>query len=298
METIETNTIPLNDGRLLEYASYGDAGGLPALFFHGFIGSHHQAAFAHEAARRHGLRLIAPNRPGVGRSTLKERRCLEECVPDVAQLADALGLDRFAVVGVSGGAPYALACLKGLPRRVPAAVLVSGLGPVGEPGLLAEMGPLPRQALRMSRRAPWLVRWFFGLRLRRFRNDPEAFLSRLMRTWSRSDQQLFTRPEVRRFFLNDLREVLLQGRGPEGMVQELQLYQRWGFRMQDIAPGAKVMIWHGKHDLLVPPAMSEYAASLLPGAEMKLRPGGHFMVLEHADEVVQWMRSALQAQLP
>src|ERR1700733_4828378 len=112
METIETNTIPLNDGRLLEYASYGDAGGLPALFFHGFIGSHHQAAFAHEAARRHGLRLIAPNRPGVGRSTLKERRCLEECVPDVAQLADALGLDRFAVVGVSGGAPYALACLK------------------------------------------------------------------------------------------------------------------------------------------------------------------------------------------
>ena len=134
METIATNTLPLSDGRLLEYASYGDARGFPAVFFHGFIGSHHQAAFAHEAARRHGLRFIAPNRPGVGRSTPKDRRSLEECVPDVAQLADALGLTRFAVIGVSGGVAYALACLKGLPRRVPVGVLVSGLGPVGEPG--------------------------------------------------------------------------------------------------------------------------------------------------------------------
>jgi hypothetical protein len=117
MKAISTRTLQLHDVRLLEYATYGADDGLPALFFHGFIGSHHQAAFVHEAARRHGLRLIAPNRPGVGRSSPKDRHQLDECVPDMEQLLDSLAITRFGVIGVSGGAPYALACPKGLPAR-------------------------------------------------------------------------------------------------------------------------------------------------------------------------------------
>src|SRR5262245_43416621 len=78
-----TETIRLRDGRLLEFAEYGDPGGVPALFFHGFIGSHHQARFAHPAAARHGVRLLAVNRPGVGRSTYRRRSSLAESATDV-----------------------------------------------------------------------------------------------------------------------------------------------------------------------------------------------------------------------
>jgi pimeloyl-ACP methyl ester carboxylesterase len=291
-----TATLRLRDGRLLEYACYGDVGGLPALFFHGFIGSHHQAAFAADAARRGGVRLIAPNRPGVGRSTPKRRRQLNECVPDMQELADALGLERFAVIGVSGGAPYALACLASLGERVPLAVLVSGLGPVGDPGVLAKMGPLARKALGLSRRMPWLLRWLFRIRLGRFRNDPDAFLARLAVRWPRADRQLFTRPEVRQFFLGDLKEVLVNGQGAEGMVEELRMYQHWGFGLEDVPPTARVFLYHGRDDVLVPPGMSAHAASRLSGAEVTVHPGGHFMILDHADEVVQRVRERLLAE--
>src|SRR5262249_30656687 len=136
-----TEMLRLRDGRLIEFARCGDPGGIPALFFHGFIGSHHQSRLVHEAALRNGVHLIAANRPGVGRSSPRARRVMAEVVPDVEDLTAALGIDRFVVIGASGGAPYALACLARLPDRVPGAVVLSGLGPVGCPAALRVMKP-------------------------------------------------------------------------------------------------------------------------------------------------------------
>lgn len=286
----------LSDGRLVELAEYGDPGGLPALFFHGFIGSHHQVAFAREAARRQGLRLVALNRPGVGRSTPCDRQELAECAGDARQVADALGLGRFAVIGASGGAPYALACLARLPGRVGVAALLSGLGPVGEPGLLGRMGALPRSALRIGRFAPWLVRATLWLRMRRFRADPDGFLADLLDTWSRSDRQLFERPEVRELFLADIRQVLVDGEGPGNLAKELGLYFRWGFRLSEVPAGSRVLLWHGREDRVVPAFMSEYVAQALPGAELTLLPGGHFTAVPHAEEIVGRIVAALREE--
>jgi pimeloyl-ACP methyl ester carboxylesterase len=288
-----TDVMTLRDGRRLEFALAGDPHGIPVVFFHGFIGSHHQGMLAHEAAARHGLRLILPNRPGVGRSTMRPRQFIADCAGDVTQLLAALGIGTFGVLGVSGGGPYALACLARLPERVRLAVVVSGLGPVGEPGLLGRMNPLGRTALQMGRRWPWLVRLFFAQRLKMFQRDPEAFLESFIRRWSRSDRDLLARPNVRRAFLADLREVLIHGEGPRGLVRELQLYFRWGFRWKDLPRQARVMFWHGRGDVLVPPFMAGYMARHLPGAELEFRPGGHFMVVNHADEVVQRTRALL-----
>jgi pimeloyl-ACP methyl ester carboxylesterase len=288
-----THVLRLRDRRLLEFALYGHPGGVPAFFFHGFIGSHHQAYLAREAAERHGLWLIAPNRPGVGRSTPRPRRCIADGVGDVAELASALGVERFVVLGASGGGPYALACLARLPQRVRLAAILSGLGPVGEPGVLARMNPFARRALQAGRHLPLLVRCFFAARARLFRRDPEAFLAQIVCRWSRSDQELLARPALRQMFLSDLREVLLHGQGAEGMAQELGLYFRWGFRLSEVPPGRKVLFWHGTGDRLVPPFMACYMASRLPGAEVELRPGGHFMAIEHADEVIRRARALL-----
>jgi len=293
MFTPATHLLELRDGRNLEYAVCGDPAGIPVFFFHGFIGSYHQALVAHEAAARHGLRVIAPNRPGVGRSSPRSRRCIADSVSDVEQVADALGVGAFGVLGASGGGPYALACLARLPQRIRQATIVSGLGPVGEAHVLASMRPFVRRVLKLARWFPFAVRWAFAARLRAFQHDPEQLLRGLLRRWSRSDQQLMERPAVRQMFLSDLREVLVTGQGPEGLAQELGLYSRWGFRLSDIPHGARVTFWHGRSDHLVPPVMSHEMARQLPGARVEERGGGHFMVVDCVEEVIRRAREAL-----
>src|SRR4051794_41466549 len=131
-----SDSIVMRTGRTLEVWQYGDPSGHPVVFFHGLIGSHHQASFIAGPARRQGLRIIAPNRPGVGRSEFTRRRRAVEAVPDVEDLAEALGIGEFSVIGISGGAPYALATLQRLGPPVRTATLLSGMGPLRLPRAL------------------------------------------------------------------------------------------------------------------------------------------------------------------
>ncbi|MFO0929628.1 MAG: alpha/beta hydrolase [Gemmataceae bacterium] len=287
--------VRLADGRNLEYASYGDEAGLPLLFFHGFIGSIRQAAFAHPAACAHGLRLVAVNRPGVGRSTPVGRRTIREHVADVVQLADQLGLERFGVIGVSGGAPYALACLSDLPHRVRVGSLLSGLGPVADPGLLKEMDPTERRILLLARWMPWVVQGLLGVQLRCYENSPEELLATLMRRWPAADQEVFGDAWLRTLFLEDVRQVLRNVQAAALLAAELGLYSRWGFRLEDVPPTARVLMWHGSHDAVVPPLLARHVAGRLSGAELTLYPGGHFMAVHHTEEIVTRTRDALVA---
>ena len=100
----------LPDGRRLAYAQWGDLLGMPVFYCHGFPGSRLEAHLGDAAARRLGIRLIAPDRPGFGESTLQPHRRLSDWPDDLIALADSLELDRFHLLGVSGGGPYALAC--------------------------------------------------------------------------------------------------------------------------------------------------------------------------------------------
>ena len=133
------HVIALRSGRKVEVEEYGDRAGHPLLFFHGLIGSHHQASYVAEEARRAGLRIIAPNRPGVGRSEFVARASALEAVDDIEDIAAALGLDEFSVIGISGGAPYALAALYRLGDRIRTVTIISGMGPMQLPGALHGM---------------------------------------------------------------------------------------------------------------------------------------------------------------
>src|SRR5439155_16354079 len=104
------NVIRLRDNRLLGYAEYGTSSGYPVIFFHGMPGSRLEGALGHEAAIGQNVRLVAPDRPGYGLSDFKRRRRMLDWADDVVELADALGIDRFAVAGISGGGPYVAAC--------------------------------------------------------------------------------------------------------------------------------------------------------------------------------------------
>ena len=166
----------LSDGRALGYAEFGPACGRPILYFHGFPGSRLEARMAAGIAARLQLRLIAPDRPGVGLSDFQPRRILGDWPRDVLELADALGLRRFAVLGVSGGGPYAAVCAARIPFRLTRVGIVAGLAPPGE----AEAGrvgdPWGRFAFFLARHFPWLGRPLYLGAARTLRRQSAALL--------------------------------------------------------------------------------------------------------------------------
>lgn len=118
----------LPDGRRLGHALYGDSAGPPVIYMHGFPASRLEAKLLEEAACEIGVSLITPDRPGLGLSDFQPGRAITDWPGDVAHLADALDLDRFSVVGVSGGCPYALACAHQLGDRVIRTAIIAGMG--------------------------------------------------------------------------------------------------------------------------------------------------------------------------
>lgn len=289
-------TITVKPGRPLEVHEYGDRQGHPAFFFHGLIGSHYQASYVAEAARRAGLRIIAPNRPGVGRSEFVARRTPLEAVPDIEELASTLRLDTFSVIGISGGTPYALAVLNRLRDRVRTTTLISGMGPAWLPGALHGMDRRRRLVLALGSRHPGLALRAFQHAGRRHLAHPERFLDRLVKTWARPDRELFRRREVFDLFLKDLDQVFSNPRGPEGLAQELALYRRYGFDLADLPSDHRVTIWHGLTDNIVPSVMAWKMVQALPDAEAHLLPGGHFMAIDAAGLIIARIKDQLASR--
>ena len=185
----------MRDGRKLEVTEYGDHAGHPDFFFHGLIGSHHQASYISDEAGRIGIRIIAPNRPGVGRSEFIERKSALESVADVEDVAAALKLDEFSLIGISGGTPYALAALSRMAHRVKTVTVISGMGPMRLPGALHGMDRRRRIALEIGSRFPAVARRGFRKARDRFVAGPEGLLDRLITTWSLPDQIVFKRKD-------------------------------------------------------------------------------------------------------
>lgn len=288
-------TIDVKPGRPLEVHEYGDRHGHPAFFFHGLIGSHYQASYVSDAARRAGLRIIAPNRPGVGRSEFVRRKSPLEAVPDIEELARILRLDEFSVIGISGGTQYALAVLYRLGDRVRTATVISGMGPATLPGALHGMDRRRRLILAVGSRHPRLARKAFHQAGRRYQDHPDPFLDRLIRTWAPPDQELFRRREVFDLFLKDLEQVFSNPKGAEGMAQELTLYRDFGFPLADLPTDRRVTIWHGLDDNIVPPAMAWKLVQELPNAEAHLMPGGHFMAIDAAALIIERLGQQLDS---
>ena len=282
-------------GRSLEVQEYGDPGGHPAFFFHGLIGSHYQASYIGEQARQHGLRVIAPNRPGVGRSEFIERQSPLEAVPDVEDLAASFQIDEFSVIGISGGAPYALACLYRLGPRIRTTTIISGMGPTRLPHALGGMDRARRLALEVGSRYPHLAKQESRRWGERFRVDPRRFLDRLVATWPEPDRVLFQRPEIFDLFLCDLRQVFVEGNGPETFAQELRLYRHYGFLLSDLPPDRQVTLWHGLDDIIVPPAMAWQMTQTLPRSEAHLVPGGHFVAITISDLIIARLKQHLES---
>lgn len=285
-------TIELRDGRTLGYAEYGQRDGKPVFHFHGWPSFHLDAAPADAAAKTAGVRLIAVDRPGFGASSFKAKRQLRDWPDDVLELADALGIERFAVAGQSGGGPYALACAYKISQRLTAAGVISGMTHMDRPNATEGVSMYPdRLGLILSKRAPWLLEPMMGLNGFLVRLMPaESMLKSLIAEMPPKDQETFKRPEV----FESVKAMLTQFTSitAKGAAVDVQaIAGPWNFCLEDIR--MRVHFWHGKEDHTVPPQIAEYFAAQVPDRVATYYPEeGHAVFYSHADEILSTLAAA------
>jgi pimeloyl-ACP methyl ester carboxylesterase len=278
-------TLSLRDGRRLGRAEYGAADGAPAFYFHGHPGSRLEPRLADAAAAEAGVRIVALDRPGYGLSDFQSGRTILDWPRDVEQAADLLRLDTFAVLGSSGGGPYALACAHELPERVTGVGVVSGVGPHEAPGATEGMRWQNRVGFRLGARVPALARLAMRSMERQLRRDPERTVNAVAQAMGAADAEIVRRPEVRELLADVLVEAFRQGsRGPA--LDVVLLGGPWGFRLGEIRP--PVLLWQGEADVLVPPAMGRHLAAAIPDCRGRFYAGeGHLLVIDHLPEIVR-----------
>jgi len=284
---VTTRQVILGDGRILGFAEYGAPEGKPVFYCHGFPASRLEAELTATTAARIGVRVVAADRPGFGFSDFKPERSLIDWPDDLRELADALGIERFAVLGVSGGGPYALACTHRLAPRLSRVGLVCALGPLAGTALLRGMGWPARVSFGLARRTPRLLRLLYeGLLGPFLRKHPSAAINLLTVAAPSADREVLARPEVHRILTASIGEAFRPGL--RGATWEMGLYSRpWGFAPEEIA--LPVHLWHGTADATVPFSHGRHLAAALPNCRSVYVEGeGHFTLpIGHMEEILR-----------
>jgi pimeloyl-ACP methyl ester carboxylesterase len=256
----------LADGRNMTFAEYGSPDGHPVLYFHGSPGSRLEPLLIGEDVFvQRGLRIIAPDRPGMGRSTFQPHRGFSDWPVDVAALVDALGLDKFSVLGNSGGGVYAAACAARIPQRLHSAVIVSGAWRMDQPHLLTHLPFMTRLTWLLAKRAPMLLR----LLLKSLAATAGGDLGRMKNILPQPDYDAFESPGRYEAFSYVLREAMRQGsRGP---TWDMRMYVHpFDIRLQDIH--MPLHVFHGEKDANVPIALVRQALVGIPTATLTTYP--------------------------
>jgi pimeloyl-ACP methyl ester carboxylesterase len=275
---------------MLCFAEYGDPAGVPLMAFHGTPGSRFMFRLTDSIARQLNLRVIAPERPGFGLSTFQRRRTLSAWPADAAALANALGIERFAVAGISGGGPYAAACAALLPGRVTALALISPVGPVAGPERPAKLGALHLLTFRILPQVPQFYRSLSRIGRLGFLYAPQAVFGLMLKRASAADGGILARAEVRQNLLHGVAEGFRPG--GRGIAAELRIFSKpWNIPLGAIS--APSFLWQGTSDRNVPPASSFRLGELIPGCSVtRIEGAGHYWVFNHLQMVMETIAAA------
>jgi pimeloyl-ACP methyl ester carboxylesterase len=267
-------TVTLSDGRTLEYAELGTPSGHPVLFFHGTPATGGQAAVVADAARAQGLRLVAPTRAGYGDSTLSPPGLAATAV-DVLALADQLSLERFSVMGVSGGGPFALALAAVAPDRVTTVAVHAGAASFSEvmPEKLEEDD---RRALAMLADgdvdgAVAIETALAEADLGGLRGLSDAEFAEALRSMAPPGESWLDRHAAARdAFESDFRRAITTC---DGCVRDnLSWLGAWDVDLGTISTSVRLV--YGESDGMSPLANAEWLRARLPDSDLHVVPGG------------------------
>lgn len=280
-------TIELSDGRILGYAEYGDSLGYPVFYFHGGQESRLSSMFMDSTAQRLNIRLISPDRPGIGISTFQAKRQFLDWGDDITELANTLGLVTYSVFGLSGGAPHVLACLITEGSRIENASIIAGATPYDYQGTLKGMWfPVKLIHWFASRGNDKLLRKFIQNDFEGLVNKPEKRMKQFQKYLPAPDRILMiNRPEYGREFIEGSKESYRQG--IEVVVQEWQLYvSDWQMTLSSI--DFPINLWYGSADKMAPFHRGHYYNNELPNAILKvINNEGHFsLIRNHLEEIL------------
>ncbi len=281
--------IAVGDDRQIGFAEFGDPQGRAVFWLHGTPGARRQIPVeARVYAEERQIRLIGVDRPGIGASTPYQYHSVVEFADDLRTIADTLGIDKFEVVGLSGGGPYTLACAAAIPDRVIAIGVLGGVAPTrGADAVAGGVSTLIMAAAPVVRVAGAPLRLAASGLIRLIRPVAEPALYAYARISPEADRQLLVRPEFKAMFLDDL----LNGSRKQlaAPFADVVVFARdWGFRLDEVK--VPVRWWHGDRDHIVPFAHGQYVVSRLPDAQLYHLPGeSHLAGLGRAEEILGTM---------
>jgi len=243
-------------------------------------------------AEDRGIRLVSYDRPGYGGSTAAPGRSVADAAADVRAIADALGTERLAVWGVSGGGPHALACAALLPDRVAAVASLGSVAPTDADGLdwFAGMGQTNLEEFAAAQQGHEALEEYFGPQAR----EPvtaEGLLQGLRSLLTDVDAAALT-GELGEYLAENMSGAV--GQGVDGWRDDdLAFVKPWGFSVEDIL--VPVQLWHGEQDHFVPFTHGEWLAARIPDVHARLHPeDGHMTLMQRRiPEVHAWLLERL-----
>lgn len=282
---IEVRRFRLPDGRQLAWCERGDPGGTIVFAFHGLPGSRLQVHPDESIAYAAGARVIHVDRPGWGQSDAQPGRQIGDWPNDILRLADHLQVDRFAVAGVSGGGPFAVACAAQLGDRLTRTAIISGVGPPCS--MLSAKSWEVRTGFRAAASVPSVIAPVLAASAVIGARVPGFFLDRLIARVPACDREILRQRDIRCMLISDIAEAFRNGH--HAFLEDLQLEARpWGIAFEQVS--CPVALWHGAADTIVPPSATAALAALLPKATVRIFPGaGHFFVFEVWREILDWL---------
>lgn len=276
------------DGRALAVEILGDPRGRPVFLLHGTPGSRVGPYPRSTVLYRLGVRLISFDRPGYGDSTRLPGRRVAAAATDVRVIADELGLERFAVVGRSGGGPHALACAALLPERVRRVAGLVSLAPRNAAGLdwYDRMTASNTRTYQEAERGHPRIADSLQFRSQQIRDDPVSLLKGLRPELPATDREVVADAGLRRMLQRNYREAFR--RNADGWIDDILAFTAdWGFKVESIAVPA--WLWHGADDQFSPVEHSRWLADHIPGASLSLEPGAaHFGAFRVLTQALKW----------
>jgi pimeloyl-ACP methyl ester carboxylesterase len=278
-------TARASGGRAIGYAEFGDPKGTPVLLFHGFGDSRLTRYPDDELTARLGVRLITFDRPGIGRTDPMKELTILDRTDDVIDLVNSLGLQKFAVLGWSGGAPFALAAAGCIPERVTRVGIAGGFGPF-ERGGFKRLAPRElRRVMTILKVAPWMSTVMASESEKQLRNGGGGAIGMDSGLGSTSDASLLNSSDIRSVVTAGAEEAFRQG--PAGIASDMLLLFRfkWGFNPEDVK--RPVELFYGEDDHVTPVEVGRGLASILPDARLRTKPGaGHLLYLRYWEEIL------------